>query len=65
MSPDDHADDRPDLEDIDDDDLPDDLALEELHHQNTRRERSRWYLVTAWLVDHALLVFGVGGLSID
>jgi len=51
-------------DDLDADDLPDDLALEELAHQNTRRERSRWYLATAWLVDHALLVFGVGGLGI-
>mgnify|MGYP000168040791 FL=1 len=50
-----------------DDELPDDLALEELQHQNamdSRTERSRWYLAAAWLVDHAVLVFGAGGLIV-
>lgn len=54
------------LEDLDDE-LPDDLALEELQHQrvtDNRPERSRWYLTAAWLVDHALLVFGAGGLIV-
>jgi hypothetical protein len=60
--PPDHADEEPSNHGDDLDELPDDLALDELQHQNTRRERSRWYMLTAWLVDHALLVFGVGGL---
>jgi len=49
-------------DDLDDGELPEDFALDELPHQETRASRSRWYLTAAWLVDHAMLVVGVGGL---